>query len=133
MHITLRFLLIVFAVAANLVVIRRIRRARLRIEDGVFWVVFSFLILLLALFPEIIYFLSDLTGTRSPANLLYLIIIAILIVKLFFMSIQMSVLDTKLRRLAQEMALDKRRLEEQDRNAGQGLPSGSESDSEADG
>jgi len=41
----------------------------------------------------------------SPTAYTYLIIIGMLLVKLFFMSIQMSLLENKVVNLAQEMAL----------------------------
>ncbi len=105
---TLRISLIAISVLALITVTRRIRRSKMRIDDGVFWVLFSLLLSLFAIFPSMIYFLADITGTRSPANLLYLIVIGVLIIKVFSMSIQISVLESKLARLAQDMALQEK-------------------------
>ena len=94
-----------------------ISKSKIRIEDGLFWMTFSILLIIFAIFPGIIYLISDLVGAKSPANIVYLIIIGMLLVKLFFMSIQMSLLENKVVNLAQEMALkekeDRDKIEEE--------------------
>ena len=101
----LRIGLILISVMSFLVIIRKIRKSKIRIEDGLFWVVFAIILIIFAIFPRIIYFISDLVGAKSPANIVYLIIIGMLLIKLFFMSIHMSLLENKIVNLAQEMAL----------------------------
>ena len=92
MSVMLRILLIVFSVITSIVVIHKIRKAKLRIDDAVFWVCFS---------------LAELTKTQSPANLLYLSIIFILIVKIFLMSLHISNIEEKLAALACDIAISK--------------------------
>jgi hypothetical protein len=106
MSLTLRIMLIAAALIANVSVIRRIRKAKLKIDDAVFWVIFSLIILLIAVYPRIIYFLSDISGVRSPANLLYLLIISVLLVKIFSMSIKISTLEDKFKSLVQKLSLE---------------------------
>ena len=101
----LRIGLILISIMSFFVIIRKIRKSKIRIEDGLFWMTFSILLIIFAIFPGIIYLISDLVGAKSPANIVYLIIIGMLLVKLFFMSIQMSLLENKVVNLAQEMAL----------------------------
>ena len=97
----LRIGLILISIMSFFVIIRKIRKSKIRIEDGLFWVVFAIILIIFAIFPRIIYFISDLVG----ANIVYLIIIGMLLIKLFFMSIQMSLLENKVVNLSQEMAL----------------------------
>ena len=101
----LRIGLILISIMSFFVIVRKIRKSKIRIEDGLFWVVFAIILIIFAIFPRIIYFISDLVGAKSPANIVYLIIIGMLLIKLFFMSIQMSLLENKVVNLAQEMAL----------------------------
>ena len=105
MNLVLRLLLIIGSFTAAVSVIQRIRRAKLQIDEAVFWVCFFLALIIIALFPDIIYFLSSLSGTQSPANMLYLIIIAVLIIKIFSISLQISVLNSKITRLIQDEAL----------------------------
>ena len=107
MTLTLRALLIIVSVLATTGVIGRIRKAKMQIEDAVFWVLFSFLLILLAMVPRVLYFFTELLGMQSPANLLFLVIIGLLLMKVFSMSIKMSLLEEKLKTLAQNEALEK--------------------------
>ena len=101
----LRIGLILISIMSFFIIVRKIRKSKIRIEDGLFWVVFAIILIVFAVFPGVIYFISVLVGAKSPANIVYLIIIVMLLVKLFFMSIQMSLLENKVVNLAQEMAL----------------------------
>ena len=105
MTAVLRIGLILISIMSFFIIVRKIRKSKIRIEDGLFWVVFAIILIVFAVFPGVIYFISDLVGAKSPANIVYLIIIGMLLVKLFFMSIQMSLLENKVVNLAQEMAL----------------------------
>ena len=107
MTLTLRARLIIVSVLATTGVIGRIRKAKMQIEDAVFWVLFSFLLILLAVVPRVLYFFTELLGMQSPANLLFLVIIGLLLMKVFSMSIKMSLLEEKLKTLAQNEALEK--------------------------
>ena len=106
MSIILRILLILASLLASISVIRKIRKAKLQIDDEVFWVLSSIIILLVAIFPNIIYILADITGVQSPANLLYLLVIAILLMKIFNMSIKISILEDKIKKIVQKISLD---------------------------
>lgn len=107
MSVMLRILLIVFSVITSIVVIHKIRKAKLRIDDAVFWVCFSLALIVMAVFPSIVYRLAELTKTQSPVNLLYLSIIFILIVKIFLMSLHISNIEEKLATLACDIAISK--------------------------
>ncbi len=106
MSMMLRVLLICASLLASVTVIKRVRKAKLQIDDAVFWVLFSISLLLVAVFPRIIYVLAHVSGVQSPANLLYLLIIGVLIVKIFLMSIKISDLESKIKRLVQALVLD---------------------------
>ena len=105
MTAVLRIGLILISIMSFFIIVRKIRKSKIRIEDGLFWVVFAIILIVFAVFPGVIYFISDLVGAKSPANIVYLIIIGMLLIKLFFMSIQISLLENKVVNLAQEMAL----------------------------
>ncbi|MDR1765509.1 MAG: DUF2304 domain-containing protein [Lachnospiraceae bacterium] len=105
MSVALRVVLIVVSALTFLAVAHRIRRSAMRIEDSIFWIGFVFLLLLFAIFPGIVYTLSGFAGTMAPSNFIFLFVIFVLLVKIFSMSLQLSVLESKLKDLAQEMAL----------------------------
>ena len=74
-------------------------------EDAIFWLVFSGVLLVLAVFPQISFWLSKLLGIESPANLVFLLIICLLIEKIFTLSIITSQLEEKVSILSAEIAI----------------------------
>ncbi|MBQ7816830.1 MAG: DUF2304 domain-containing protein, partial [Oscillospiraceae bacterium] len=82
------------------------RKSAVRIEDTFFWIFFSVVIIILALFPRIPYKLSALLGFQSPINLVYLVIIFVLIVNQFLMSLKISKLTIKQKELVQAIAIN---------------------------
>lgn len=111
MTVTLRVVVIVASILTTLMIMRKIRQSKLQIEDSIFWIGFSLILILFSIFPGLPDLLSRLAGTYTTANFIYLMVIFLLIVKLFHMSIKMSQLETRVKELAQEMALEKNRWE----------------------
>ncbi len=105
MTVPYRFILIVGALAILAIMLWRIRNSRIRISDSVFWFLFIFLLFLLALFPGITFYLADLIGIESPANLVFLIVVAVLLMREFKTTAEISQLRSKVATLAQEIAL----------------------------
>lgn len=105
MSLTLQLLLIFAAAVTVFWILRNIRIFRVKMEDAIFWVFFAMVLSALALFPEISYKLSDILGVISPANLIFVIVIFLLIEKIFTLSIIVSQLEDKVSVLSSELAL----------------------------
>lgn len=112
MSIVLRIALILGALLALSIVVRKVRKSKIRIADSVYWVCAAVLLLILAVFPRIAYFFSDLLGFLSPSNFVFLVVIALILLKLFNLACDVSRLTDKIEQLSQELALDKKDLEE---------------------
>ena len=106
MTILFRLCLIGASVLTMMTMMHKIRRSKVRIEDAIFWVLFSLILILLSIFPQIVYLLSDIVGTQSPANLIFTMIIFLLLMKVFSMAVKISQLESRLQELVQKMALD---------------------------
>ena len=105
MSVSLRILLIVAAVITVIWILKKIRKSKVKMEDAIFWLVFSGVLLILAVFPQISFWLSELLGIESPANLVFLLIICLLIEKIFTLSIITSQLEEKVSILSAEIAI----------------------------
>ena len=112
----LRICLILGAFVTAGYVLRRVRQARVQIEDTICWLALSAVLLLVALFPGIAYWVSDLLGFVSPINCVYLIIIFLLLARQFMLSIRVSQLDSRLRVLTERVALNQQQLDDRDRD-----------------
>ena len=107
MSIALRIALIIGAVALVALVIAGVRKSRMRIEDSLFWIILSLLILLLSIFPGVGSWVSSLLGVQSPVNFIMLFFVAVLIAKCFSLARQVSQLENKIKELTQRVAVDR--------------------------
>lgn len=105
MSLQLRLLCIAGAFTTFVVITTNIRHKKMQIEDSTFWIVLSAALIVVALFPQIAIELSHLLGFVAPSNFVFVAVIAILLVKLFQLSTDVSSLSHKLNELAQEEAL----------------------------
>ncbi|MDE5966697.1 MAG: DUF2304 domain-containing protein [Lachnospiraceae bacterium] len=116
MAVGLRIILIAFSVLALIYIIGKIRHSRMQIEYALFWILLSIVFILMAVFPELVYGVCKLLGIMSPANFVYLFIIAILLLKVFMMTVELSALENKVKDLVQQQGIaEKTRSEEEKR------------------
>ncbi len=101
----LRGVLLVASVFTAWIITVKIRKAKLKMGDAIFWVVFGVVLLALALFPGISYFIADILGIISPVNFVFLLIITLLCEKLLTVTIKLSLLEEKVEIMAAEIAL----------------------------
>ena len=78
MSIYLRIILVVISMLSMMNVMKRVRRFKLQIENSIFWIIFSLLLILVAVFPDPMFWLAELLGIQSPANMVFLFVIFIL-------------------------------------------------------
>ncbi len=117
MTIVFRIALILCALATFAYILRKIRHSEVKIADSTFWFIFALLLVLLAVFPQIAFFLSDIFGIESPANFVFLAIIAVLLIREFFTTVELSQLRNKVVALAQSEALAELKAAEGDERA----------------
>lgn len=112
MTVMLRVMLIVVSMGTMLMMMRKIRQAKVQIEASIFWVIFALLLVVFSIFPPVADFMARMLGIYSTPNFLFLFVIFLLTVKLFYMTIHISQLETRLKELVQKMALDEKTAEE---------------------
>lgn len=109
-----RICLILVSVITLLYMMKKIRNSKLQIEYSLFWIIFAGLLIIISIFPQIIYGLAAIFGVASPANLIFVFIIFILLLKLFMVTIELSQLENKVKELIQQIAI--REKEDEDKN-----------------
>jgi hypothetical protein len=107
MSVVLRIILVIASFGLLAFIGQSIKKAKMRIEDSLFWVFLSILIFILSIFPQIASTFSDLLGFQAPVNFIYLFFIFILLVKSFNTSKQVSELNNKVKELSQQIAVDR--------------------------
>lgn len=111
MSFNLRVFLIVAALLTLVFVLRKIRKSQIRTADGIFWFFLVLCLVVLAVFPSIAFWFSGLLGVESPANFIFLAIVAILLIKEFAASVEIAKLKVKLSHLTQSVALNEQKAE----------------------
>lgn len=105
MSTTMRILLLIAALLTAGWILYKIRRLKVKMEDAIFWIIFAGILTVMGVFPGLTYRLTDLLGIMSPANLIFLVVIFLLLEKVFTLSIIVSQLEEKITVLSAEVAL----------------------------
>lgn len=86
-------------------VLRKIRKAEVTIADSTFWFLFALSLVLMGVFREIPFFFAGTFGIESPANFVFVYVIAVLVIREFYTTVEVSQLRAKVRSLVQTEAL----------------------------
>lgn len=113
MTVIFRMVLIVVSLGTMGYMLRKIHQAKMQIEESLFWFLFSALLLVLSIFPQIATWATRLLGMMSTSNFIFLFIIFVLLVRMFYMTLKISQLDDRLKNFAQKMAIEENLREEQ--------------------
>lgn len=102
---TFRVFLLIGSVTVFTIISLSIRKRKLQMKDGIFWIMLSFTLVLISIFPIIAVWVSRLLGIQSAANCVFFLIIFLLGCHEFHMTIRMSQLEMKHRKLVQDIAI----------------------------
>lgn len=105
MTLEFRIILIVASILTAMVILSRIRKSKVRIEDSIFWILISGIILVISVFPQVADAVTSALHIYLTTNFLFMFFIFLLMVKLFSLSVEVSQLKSKIEKLTQEAAL----------------------------
>lgn len=89
------------------VVMAMLLRRKLREKYAVLWLLIGVLVLVLALFPQLLGTLTDALGVQVPSNLLFALAIVLLLAVGLHLSWELSMAEEEIRRVAEEAALSR--------------------------
>jgi len=93
------------AIGTSAFIFEMLRRGILREKYAALWLFVSSGLLLFAAFPGVLRWLADLLGVEVPSNLLFLMAAVLLLLVSVQLSYEVSRLEARSRRLAEEVAL----------------------------
>lgn len=96
---------VLFALSVLAVIFWLLLTRRLREKYALLWLVIGLAILLLTLFPGMLDALAGLVGVEIPANLLFILALALLIGVTLHQSWELSTAEDEIRRVAEEVAI----------------------------
>ena len=101
----LRILLIVGALIALIFVIYSSVKARMNVRYAILWITWGLFILLVGIFPDIAYVLSQLVGFVNVTNFIFLVMIALLFFFNYYMYMRSSHMAQEIKQLNYEVAV----------------------------
>ena len=112
----MQIFLIIGSVLTCAYMLNRIRKSQMRTENALFWFFFSFVLVLLGVFPGIADWFASLLGFQSTVNMVFLVIIFLLVIRVFLQDQKAAKMESKMSALMQTYAID--RKEDKDREGG---------------
>lgn len=98
-------LFIIISILFNIVVVNKVIKKRFFEKESFFWLIGSFVILILAVFPNTIIVLSHFVGIEYPPSLLFLVASVFMLYLLFRQTQQISLLKEQTKELAEKLAV----------------------------
>ncbi len=93
------------AVLATVFVVELLRRGILKEKFAALWLVVTGALLLIAVFPGVLSWLAQVLGVQLPSNLLFFLAAVVLLLVSVQLSFEVSKLEARTRRLAEDLAL----------------------------
>ena len=97
-----RIILIIVSLGTMAYMMRKIRQAKVQIEDAMFWVMLALILVVFAACPPVADICARLLGIYSTPNFLFLFTIFLLMAKVFSMTIHISQIESKQKELIQK-------------------------------
>jgi len=91
-------------------IINMVRIKKLELKYALTWILTSISFVVMALFPETLYFIAGLMGVELPVNALFMSVIFLLIMIVFTLSLAVSRQALRIKTLVQEIGLIREEL-----------------------
>jgi len=112
MRATIFFIVIAVCIIVGIVMLLRSRR--LKEKYAALWMVVGILSIVLAAWPGLLNWAANLVGVQVASNLLFTLAILLLLGVCLHLSLEVSSQEDKIRRLAEEAAIARQKLEQLD-------------------
>lgn len=119
-----RIFFIVVAIILILYIYNNVRKHTLSQDESILWMIGAVIILILAIWPNIVVWLAGVVGIDYPPSLLFLITSAFLVLFLLRNSQELSVLKEKNKELIQNAALLEKRIRDLEKKVDTGEKDG---------
>ena len=100
-----QFLLILDAVILLLIIFVLLKKGKMTVKYSLLWLGLAVVLVIFAICPYVVYVLRDLLDVEMPVNLVFMLMFCFVLVVLISLSIAVSQLAEKCKRLTQENAL----------------------------
>lgn len=106
MSLVLRLFIVVFCIILALFVLHEVSKERMLLKYSLLWLALTLVLLVCAVFPEIVFIISDFFGFETPANFIFVVGFFCLLAIALSLSIIVSGQTIKLKNLTQRIAIN---------------------------
>jgi hypothetical protein len=103
--LTLRIIVIIACMAFMVLVCRQVALRHLMLKYSLLWLSLAVMVMLVALFPDIVYSVSSLLGFEAPSNFVFFVAMFFLLAISLSLSVVASRQTDKIKNLVQNLAL----------------------------
>ena len=114
LKVTVFFVVVIFMYLAF--IIHLLKKKKLELKYTLSWLISSFVLLIIIVFPSIMYWISNIIGIKTPINSALILGCMFIILLLITIPSIVSSLNKNLRMLIQEVALLEKRVRELEKN-----------------
>ncbi len=118
MPTVLRIELLAAALLFFVYVFHTVNKRKLLVKYSLLWLAIGLAVLLVALFPQIVFKVTALVGIETPSNLIYFLVIVFLLFICFSLSVSASKQTEKMKQIVQAVSLQQAYAEQRDRDGG---------------
>lgn len=101
----MRIIILVAGIAFFILVMSLLAKRKINEKNTLVWLMGSIGIILISAFPELLDWLAALLGVSYPPSLLFLVSALVLLIMVLYQSMQISVLNEKVKQLSQHVSL----------------------------
>lgn len=112
MALPLQITLIVVSVCFVIVVFYNVNKRRLSMKYSLLWLLLALVMLVMAVFPQAVAWISPLVGIETPSNFVFLVALVLLLAICFTLTVIVSKQALKIQTLIQWMAINQHLEEE---------------------
>jgi hypothetical protein len=102
----IRIITIIGAVGVLLIVLELVRRRKLKEEYSVLWVVTALVVLVLAIWYDLLTSITSLVGAAAPASAIFFFGLLFFLVLMLHFSVRISTLERRLTELIQDVGIN---------------------------
>lgn len=104
--------MILGALVLLIIIFVLLKHGKMTVKYSLLWMCLSLVLLVFAIFPYVVYVLRDLMGVEMPVNLVFMLMFCFVLLVLLSLSIAISQLAEKSKRLTQANAILEKRVRE---------------------
>lgn len=105
MNLNLRVILIIASLYSCFLCIKKIKQAKLKVENSLIWMLGSIVLIFMSIFINAVEWLSEKLGFMAPVNFVFFIVIVFLLIQTFIDNIRISSLNEKIKDLDHYIAI----------------------------